>query len=75
KNPIAQVNELLCKVLAWNITVLVHESFERGIARPGETPSEIHAAPATDEESTGRIVSEGRGTPNCTSAYRAPGNN
>ncbi|HTS33915.1 MAG TPA: transposase [Thermoplasmata archaeon] len=34
KNPTAQVNELLCKVLAYNITVLIHESFERGIPLP-----------------------------------------
>ncbi|MCI4372584.1 MAG: hypothetical protein L3K02_02935 [Thermoplasmata archaeon] len=35
KDPTAQVNELLCKVLAHNITVLIHESFERGIPLPG----------------------------------------
>jgi len=35
KNPTAQVNELLCKILAYNITVLIHESFERGIPLPG----------------------------------------
>lgn len=28
----AQVNEVLCKVLAWNLTVLVHAMFEIGIA-------------------------------------------
>ena len=32
KNPTAQINEVLCKVLAYNLTVLVHEMFENGIA-------------------------------------------
>ncbi|MCI4356205.1 MAG: transposase [Thermoplasmata archaeon] len=35
RNPIAQFNELLCKVLAHNIQVLIHESFENGIPLPG----------------------------------------
>jgi Transposase DDE domain/SWIM zinc finger len=34
RDPVAQVNELLCKVLAYNITVLIHESFEHGIPLP-----------------------------------------
>ncbi len=37
KNITAQVNELLAKVLAYNITVLIHEMFENGVVR--ETPS------------------------------------
>lgn len=36
KDPIAQVNELLCKVLAYNITVLIHESFEHDVKLPGD---------------------------------------
>jgi hypothetical protein len=41
RNPIAQFNELLCKVLAHNIQVLIHESFEHGIPLPGimDTPA------------------------------------
>jgi transposase len=31
KNRVSQENELLCKVLAYNITVLIHEMFENGI--------------------------------------------
>ena len=31
KNPTAQVNELLAKVLAYNLTVLIHEIFEHGV--------------------------------------------
>jgi hypothetical protein len=31
RNPVAQVNELLVKVLAYNITVLIHEMFEHGV--------------------------------------------
>ena len=31
KNFIAQKNELLCKILAYNITVLIHEMYELGI--------------------------------------------
>lgn len=35
KDPVAQVNELLAKVLAHNIQVLIHEAFEHGVALPG----------------------------------------
>jgi transposase len=31
KNPTAQVNELLSKILAYNLTVLIHEMFEHGV--------------------------------------------
>lgn len=31
KNRVAQQNELLCKVLAYNIVVLIHQAFEAGI--------------------------------------------
>jgi transposase len=31
RNPTAQVNELLAKVLAYNLTVLIHEIFEHGV--------------------------------------------
>ncbi|MGP8078163.1 MAG: transposase [Thermoplasmata archaeon] len=31
KNPTAQVNELLAKILAYNLTVLIHEIFEHGV--------------------------------------------
>jgi len=37
KNTTAQVNELLCKIIAYNITVLIHEMFEHGI-----TPDFLH---------------------------------
>ena len=30
--PVAQVNEVLCKLIAYNLTVVVHEMFENGIA-------------------------------------------
>jgi len=36
KDPVAQENELLAKVLIHNIQVLIHESFERGIPLPGD---------------------------------------
>jgi transposase len=42
RNPIAQVNEVLCKLIAYNLTVVIHEMFENGIA-PGFLP----AAPNT----------------------------
>ena len=32
KNPIAQKNELLCKIIAYNITVLIAETHELGIS-------------------------------------------
>jgi transposase len=31
KNWIAQVNELLCKIIAYNLTVVIHEMYENGI--------------------------------------------
>lgn len=31
RNPVAQTNELLAKVLAYNLTVLVHEMYEHGV--------------------------------------------
>ena len=42
KDPTAQTNELLCKILAYNITVLIHEMYESGITPDfliPETPS------------------------------------
>jgi transposase len=32
RSPTAQVNEILCKLIAYNLTVVVHEMFEHGIA-------------------------------------------
>ena len=32
RNPDAQVNEIPCKLIAYNLTVVVHEMFENGIA-------------------------------------------
>ena len=31
KNPTAQVNELLAKIIAYNPTVVIHEMYENGI--------------------------------------------
>lgn len=31
KNPVAQVNELLAKIVAYNLTVVIHEMHENGI--------------------------------------------
>lgn len=31
KAPVAQVNEVLCKLIAYNLTVVVHEMFENGV--------------------------------------------
>ncbi len=31
KNEVAQINELLCKIIAYNITVLIHEMYEHDI--------------------------------------------
>lgn len=38
KNPVAQVNELLAKIIAYNLTVVIHEMFENGI-----NPDFLHA--------------------------------
>ncbi|MGD0718727.1 MAG: transposase [Thermoplasmata archaeon] len=32
RTPTAQVNEVLCKLIAYNLTVVIHEMFENGIA-------------------------------------------
>ena len=32
RKPVAQVNEVLCKLIAYNLMVVVHEMFENGIA-------------------------------------------
>jgi len=32
RTPVAQVNEVLCKLIAYNLTVVVHEMFESGIS-------------------------------------------
>ena len=32
RTKVAQMNEVLCKLIAYNLTVLVHEMFENGIA-------------------------------------------
>jgi len=32
KNKISQINEVLCKLIAYNLTVVVHEMFENGVA-------------------------------------------
>lgn len=31
RTPVAQINEVLCKLIAYNLTVIVHEMFENGI--------------------------------------------
>ena len=31
KNPVAQINELLAKIIAYNLTVVIHEMYENGI--------------------------------------------
>lgn len=31
KNPTAQVNELLARIVAYNLTVVIHEMYENGI--------------------------------------------
>ena len=40
KKTTAQVNELLCKIIAYNITVLIHEMFESNIVPDFLTPKE-----------------------------------
>ncbi|MCW6167506.1 MAG: transposase, partial [Thermoplasmatales archaeon] len=46
RTPTAQTNELLAKILAYNLTVLIHEIFEHGVVpdflrepAPGSTPA------------------------------------
>ncbi len=50
RDPVAQFNELLCKILAYNITVLIHEAFEHGISLPGTGgPSETTRGKTEDD--------------------------
>ncbi len=39
KNPVAQINELLAKIIAYNLTVVIHEMYENGI-----NPEFLHTA-------------------------------
>ncbi len=39
RNHVAQVNEVLCKLIAYNLTVVIHEIFEHGIAPMFGAPS------------------------------------
>ncbi len=43
KNPKAQENELLCKLIAYNVTVLIQEMFELGI-KPDFTAQQVDGA-------------------------------
>jgi len=58
KDPVAQENELLSKVLCWNVKVLIHESFERGIKLPGHEPE----SPAEADAETAECLAATAGT-------------
>ncbi len=45
KTPTAMINEALCKILAYNITVLIHAMYEFGI-----NPESFGAGPAVESE-------------------------
>lgn len=40
RQPVAQVNEIICKLIAYNLTVIVHEMFENGIDPSFVTPTQ-----------------------------------
>ena len=52
KDPVSQRNELLCKIISYNLTVLIHEAFEHGIPIPGGPTSKdsMRKAPAERTE-------------------------
>lgn len=50
KNHVAQVNELLAKVIAYNLTVVIHEMYENGIS-----PDFLHIS-TDDPQSKSRII-------------------
>ncbi|MCI4327350.1 MAG: transposase [Thermoplasmata archaeon] len=52
KNPVAQFNETLAKILTYNIRVLIHEIHENGID-PGVAGTPRRAFPATPGEASG----------------------
>lgn len=57
KDPIAQQNELLCKVLIHNIQILIQASFERGIPLPGrEIPEPAPEDLSLPNHATGPLV-------------------
>lgn len=45
RTPTAQVNEVLCKLIAYNLTVVVHEMFENGIAPRFEGDGRVPLVP------------------------------
>ena len=55
KNEIAQVNELLAKVLAYNLTVLIHEIFEHGVIPDFLNEQEVQELTCVESQ---RLVSE-----------------
>jgi hypothetical protein len=46
RTQVAQVNEILCKLIAYNLTVVVHEMFENGIAPTFESSAGRRRIPA-----------------------------
>ena len=66
RDPVAQIYELLCKVLAYNITVLIHEAFEHGIPLPG--------SPKSEPESLGPVQNRSRVpvTPSAWTSHSRP---
>jgi hypothetical protein len=44
RDRVAQTNELLAKLTAYNITVLIHEMFEHGVIPDFLTPRRSHRA-------------------------------
>jgi hypothetical protein len=68
RDPTAQVNELLCKVLVHNIQILIQASFERGIPLPGKTPSNEGAG----AREVGRLATWVPVAPSISDAASAP---
>ncbi len=57
RTPVAQVNEILCKLIAYNLTVVVHEMFENGIAPQfGAKPDAGEPLTAPNQPRLGTVI-------------------
>jgi DDE family transposase len=60
RSEVAQVNELLAKALAYNITVLIHEIFEHGIVPDFLRSAIIPTPPKGEQVGESEAVKENR---------------
>jgi hypothetical protein len=75
KDSVAQVNELLCKVIVHNIQILIQASFERGIPLPGRGSSKSRTAePPSDEPPSSTAVASSEQFATSTATWQSGDN-